>query len=208
MWQAGCSQDCACIHNTSSLRHVTVRPCAFSAVCGCKHVAIGLQPGLCLQASLDGLIALTTGCNTAFLQWAFYPVNGASAALSHSATNLCLQYWTANHCNYDSPCGCRHVASGLKPGLCLQASLDGLIALTTGCNTAFLQWAPYPVDGASAALNHSATNLCLHPSGALLLKHCLVCNVRQGKKMSYAFRCKTGTKTAQHCLGLATKHAA
>ncbi|KAL0029215.1 hypothetical protein WJX79_003816 [Trebouxia sp. C0005] len=59
----------------------------------------------------------------------------------------------------------RHVASGLQPGLCLQASLNGLIALTEGCNTAFLQWAFYPVNGASAALNHSATNLCLHPAG-------------------------------------------
>ncbi|KAL0046921.1 hypothetical protein WJX82_001759 [Trebouxia sp. C0006] len=59
----------------------------------------------------------------------------------------------------------RHVASGLQPGLCLQASLDGLIALTEGCNTAFLQWAFYPVNGALAAFHHSATNLCLHPAG-------------------------------------------
>lgn len=66
-------------------------------------------------------------------------------------------------------CLCRHVASGLQPGLCLQASLDGLIALTEGCNTAFLQWAFYPVNGALAAFNHSATNLCLHPAGDLSL---------------------------------------
>ena len=63
---------------------------------------------------------------------------------------------------------CRHVASGLQPGLCLQASLDGLIALTQGCNRPFLQWAFYPIDGASAALTHSDTSLCLHPAGTML----------------------------------------
>ncbi|KAL3162526.1 hypothetical protein ABBQ32_010182 [Trebouxia sp. C0010 RCD-2024] len=60
----------------------------------------------------------------------------------------------------------RHVASGLQPGLCLQASLGGLIALTQGCNRPFLQWAFYPISGASAALIHSNTSLCLHPVGS------------------------------------------
>lgn len=61
---------------------------------------------------------------------------------------------------------CRHVLSGLQPGLCMQASLDGLIALTEGCNEGFLQWAFYPANGASAALNHTATGLCMYPAGA------------------------------------------
>lgn len=60
---------------------------------------------------------------------------------------------------------CRHVASGLQPGLCLQASLDGLIALTQGCSQPFLQWVFYPVNGVSAALSHTNTSLCLHPAG-------------------------------------------
>ncbi len=78
------------------------------------------------------------------------------------------------HClDCDKLVVCRHVASGLQPGLCLQASLDGLIALTEGCNTAYLQWAFYPVNGAMAALNHSATNLCLNPSSESSVAHCV-----------------------------------
>ena len=70
------------------------------------------------------------------------------------------------HINHLHQTAFRHVLSGLQPGLCLQASLDGLIALTEGCNEAFLQWAFYPANGASAALNHTATGLCMHPAGA------------------------------------------
>ena len=70
------------------------------------------------------------------------------------------------HINHLHQIACRHVLSGLQPGLCLQASLDGLIALTEGCNEAFLQWAFYPANGASAALNHTATGLCMYPAGA------------------------------------------
>lgn len=79
-------------------------------------------------------------------------------------------------CQLMSACLCcgRHVASGLQPGLCLQASLNGLIALTAGCNQEFLQWDFYLASGASAALNHSATGLCLYPSGRLPACSCLL----------------------------------
>ena len=76
-----------------------------------------------------------------------------------------------------SQCICRHFASGLQPGLCLQASLDGLVALTQGCNQPFLQWAFYPVSGASAALNHTNTTLCLHPAGIVLSSTLALCSV-------------------------------
>ena len=83
-----------------------------------------------------------------------------------------------NGCIDGVPGLCRHVASGLQPGLCLKASLDGLIALTQGCNQPLLQWVFYPVSGVSAALSHINTTLCLHPAGTAPSQSPAQCQVK------------------------------